>query len=201
MKSIKMNLGLYYIEELKNVLKIGFVLIISAIVTLGCSRIDYVPDFDFIQGTMETKINGELIVFDYAGGSPGSFDLEYSCNELDIGIEGSMDMETPDKHSIGLDLMPSQGVGTYDNGATYYAGGSRYELATAYYKRPHLNACLDAQTDYKEEGEVTITSVDNGRYKGTFHFTAWSCDGEKVVITNGKFDVPTESELPGRICN
>lgn len=197
-----MDLALKCMKELAIVLRISFVLIISSFVTLGCSISDNNDDgFSLIPGTMEAKINGELIVFDYAGGAGGSFDLENRCRELFIGISGNMHMETPDQHQIILNLMPSQGVGTYDKGSTYYGGGGRYQLATAYYQQPYLNACLDAPTDNDGDGEVTITSVDNGRYKGTFHFTAWSCDGEKVVITDGKFDVPKESELATTFCN
>ena len=203
MKAINTDRTLKGIKELENVLKISFVLIITILAISSCSKSDNDVDDDlsFTQGTMEAKINGELIVFDQAGGIAGSFDLENSCNELFEGISGSMYIETPDQHSIHLRFMPSQGVGTYDTLATYYKGGGTNELAIPYYKRPSFNTCRDVSSDYSEEGEVTITSVENGRYKGTFHFTGWSCDGEKVIITDGKFDVAQESELAIKFCD
>ena len=57
-----MDLALKCMKELAIVLRISFVLIISSFVTLGCSISDNNDDgFSLIPGTMEAKINGELI--------------------------------------------------------------------------------------------------------------------------------------------
>jgi len=163
-------------------------LLLITVLVFACSKSD--DSDDSFAGTMEATINGELVVFDYASGA-GHFDLDNSCIEPFYRIIGGTDDEINDGHAILFDFdAVHQGVGTYNTYATYIRYIGPYNNGFNYTVYSSERYCEEDQTDYMEEGEVTITSTDNNRYQGTFRFNlSYGCGEDVVVITDGKFDI------------
>ena len=162
--------------------------LLFTVLLLACSKSD--DSDDSFTGTMEAIINGELVVFDYAHGN-GHFDLDNSCIEPFGSITGSTEDQITDGHSISFHFDAlHQGVGTYNTLASYIRRSGPYNNGFNYTVYSSERYCEEDQTYYMEEGEVTITSTDNDRYKGTFRFNlSYGCGDDVVVITDGKFDI------------
>ena len=181
---------------MKTTLLIRSTLILCIAICLGCSK-DSIDDERF-KGTMQAKVNGELIVFERASGY-GFFDLENSCNRNFHQITGGMEFRASDGHTIYLSFNPSQGIGTYNLFGQYHTWIGEYsDFGTngIFYHQNYFVS--ETQTHHEEIGSVTITSVENDRYKGTFYFTA-VYNGEDyyglpnvVNITEGKFEILAE---------
>ena len=181
---------------MKTILKFKHVIIFCLLICFGCSKDSL--DNERFSGTMQAKINGELIVFESASGY-GFFDLANSCSRNFHQIIGSMEYRTSDGHTIYLNFNPSQGIGTYNLYGEYHTWigeYSNYGYNGIFYHQNYFVA--ETQTHHKEIGSVTITSVENDRYKGTFYFNA-VYNGEDyhglpniVNITEGKFEILAE---------
>ncbi|MEH6538089.1 MAG: hypothetical protein V7719_16935 [Psychroserpens sp.] len=172
-----------------------FLFLFSLLFLLGCSKDDdNVREF----GTMEARINGELVIFANASGY-GFFDLENSCSKNFHQVIGGMEFRASDGHTIYLNFRPSQGIGTYKSNGQYHTWVGEYsDFGTngIFYSQNYFVG--ETQTHHEEIGFVTVTSVENNRYKGTFYFTA-VYNGEDyydlpevVNITEGKFDILAE---------
>lgn len=172
-------------------------LLFLSLLFFSCSKNDN-DNQDRFEGTMEAKINGELIIFERATGD-GSFNMTEDCIEDFHMVRGAIgfDNSSPEGHLINLYFRPSQGLGIYQPNATYITYSDWYDqsvtLISTGYNQYHF--CVETQTHTLEEGSVTITSTENERYKGTFYFTAVrSCDAT-VVITEGKFEIPQKLKM------
>ena len=166
---------------------------------VSCSKSDD-DSHDRFEGTMEAKVNGELVKF-YSAWGDGSLDMQNKCLRPYHRIFGDWEARTSNGHRIVLNFYPSQGIGTYNPVATYtkweeYKEPLSYNSAT--YNQHHFD--VETQTHYEEDGVVTITSTGNNRYIGTFYFTAVNENGdairlgfpEEVTITEGKFEILKE---------
>jgi len=172
--------------------------LIFCLLTFFCCSKDSLEE-DPYQGTMEAKINGELVIFDRAMGEGSIYfpqDCMGSINKIIREVyteEISNGEKVVSGHLIFLYLDTSLGTGTYNPHALYIRKLTSYKMA-GYYQF-HINS--EHQT-IEEEGEVKITSTANNRFKGTFRFTAVNenLDSETlglpniVVVTEGKFDIP-----------
>jgi len=170
---------------MKTIMGHRFVFLFCILFLLCCSKDD---DYVRESGTMEARINGKLVIFDSASGY-GFFDLDNHCNRNFHQIIGGMEFRASDGHTIYLDFRPSQGIGTYKI-------FGRYHTWVGEYSDYGDNGIFYSQNE--EIGSVTITSVENDRYKGTFYFTA-VYNGEDyyglpnvVNVTEGKFDILSE---------
>ena len=77
-----------------------FLFLFSLLFLLGCSKDDdNVREF----GTMEARINGELVNFANASGY-GFFDLENSCSKNFHQVIGGMEFRASDGHTIYLNF-------------------------------------------------------------------------------------------------
>ena len=171
--------------------KLLLVLLLS-LFFVDCSKSDD-DSQDRFEGTMEAKINGELIIFERAHGD-GSFNMAEDCIEDFHMVKGviGFDNSSPEGHLINLYFRPSQGLGTYQPNATYLTYSNWVDqsvtlISTGYHQ---YHFCVETQTHTLEEGSVTITSTENDRYKGTFYFTAVRRCDKMVVVSEGKFEIP-----------
>ena len=149
---------------------------------MNCSK-DSISEEPF-SGTMQAKINGELVVFDTAYGN-SFFDLERSCYEKFHKLFGSMENKEGVGHSINLGFSPSQGVGEYSLNA-------QYTIWTGpYYDRN--NSVGYGFNHLCNEGMVTITSTSNNRYKGVFNFVVKDNEcNDTIIVTDGEFEIGQE---------
>ncbi len=189
---------------MKTTLLIRSVIIFCLITCFSCSK-DSVDEERFT-GTMQAKINGELIVFESASGY-GFFDLGKRCSDPFHQISGVNGFGAfspgdyanapPDGQLIILNFHPSDGVGTHNLSGEYLTYSDWIppinKNIESYYQ---YHFCSETQTHHVEEGSVTITSTANNRYKGTFHFTAtYGCGDNIVVITEGIFEINQKNPL------
>ena len=186
---------------MKTTIIFRFVLAFCLLACIYCSK-DVDNEEVTFRGTMEAKINGELIIFDWASGD-AYFDLDNSCYKPFHAIQGvrgfeafspsDYDKAPPDGQSIHFRFDPFFGLGTYNSGASTvmmydnWDGHSNKNIKS--YSQWYFDS--ETQTEYIEEGFVTIISIENGRIKGTFYFTAVNTMNreEKIFITDGKFEI------------
>lgn len=150
------------------------------------------------QGTMEAKVNGKLVIFEHASGY-GFYDLDNHCYKNFHQITGGMEFRASNGHTIYLNFKPSHGIGIYNPNGEYHTwlgNYSDYGDNGIFYHQNYFVS--ETQTHSEEIGSVTITSMENDRYKGTFYFTA-VYNGEDyyslpniVNITEGKFEILAE---------
>lgn len=183
-----------------NHIKIALI-IISFFTFFSCSKDS--SDENRFEGTMEAKINGELVTFHSAWGD-GSYNLDEGCIEPFYRVFGTWEEQVANGHTVILNFYPSQGLGTYNPVASYSKWEEFIEplwYNSATYYQNHFD--VETQTHFEEVGEVTITSTANNRYKGTFYFTAVNENGDAIrlgfpeifVITDGKFEIPQRVPL------
>ena len=172
---------------MKTTLIIRNIIIFCLITCFSCSK-DSIDEERF-KGTMQAKVNGELIVFEGSAGY-GFFDLDKGCSDPFHQITGDWEFNAPDGHIIVLNFHPSDGIGTHNLNGTYLTWEGEYNNGNNIIGYNQYHFCSETQTHHMEEGSVTIISTANNKYKGTFHFTATDgCGDNIVVITEGIFEI------------
>jgi len=150
-------------------------------------------DEDFFNGTMQAKVNEEVIIFDEAY---GDLSLSWETGEWS-GINhiiGITDMDVSGSEiQIDFSFNPV-------TGKTYHPSCMYRTWIGKYYDYNNIRAYLTERMN--PEGSefsstLTFTSVTNNRYKGIFSFTAIIVSNnltDSVVISNGKFEIASSGK-------
>lgn len=148
-------------------------------------------DDDYFKGTMQARINGELIIFDEAYG-----DRRLGWDGIWSGINNIVGI-TDRKVSgyeiqIVFPLNQMKGV-LYHPSCMYRPWiGDYYNYNQTAYITKAINS---ANAEFS--GTLTFSSVENNRYKGTFSFTGFISDPilkDSIVVTEGKFEIDSDGK-------
>ncbi|KAF0236425.1 MAG: hypothetical protein FD181_2734 [Prolixibacteraceae bacterium] len=152
----------------------------------GCS---FLNEEDNFNGTMDARINDNLIIFDEAYGNRRlGEDLKWSGILYIVGMT-KMDVSG---YEIQIDfpLNPTKGI-TYHTSCMFRTWiGNYYDYKQTAYITKSTNSNNSEYTS-----TITFTSLENQRYKGTFSFTAnlvTDNQHDSVVVTNGNFEIDSD---------
>jgi len=166
-----------------------FLIVFCVGMITGCGVND--EDDDYYSGTMQARVNDELIIFDEAYGDRVlTWDWEWTDIQSIIGKK-----ETNTSGAtiyITFSFIPV--TGTTFHPSCYYSawnGSQDIDHTNVYYTK-------SMNTSYSEfSSTVTITSVANNRYKGTFSFKAYDDTenpADSVVVINGEFEIDSDGK-------
>ncbi|GAP69556.1 hypothetical protein BA6E_1216 [Bacteroidales bacterium 6E] len=155
------------------------------LVLAGCSKLN--EEDDYFKGTMQARINGELVIFDEAYGDRRLSWEDFTWSGI-INIVGLTDQRVSGYEiQIGFPNNPSTGI-LYHPHCMYRPWIGNYH---EYRQTAYITKSEDAGNQYSSS-TLTFTSVDNKKYTGTFSFTAYIVDSllkDSVVVTEGKFEI------------
>ncbi len=157
----------------------------------SCGFLD--EDDKYFNGTMQARVNDELILFDQAYGERiltwdwEWTDIQFIVGETDMNKSGA-------EIKISFSFVPITGT-TFHPSCTYITW-------TGNYNDNNLNAYYTKRMPETSQGtqfssSIVLTSVTNNRYEGTFSFTAYDNEQyptDSVVVTNGKFEIDSNGK-------
>lgn len=157
----------------------------SLTLIVGCNRL--VEEDDFFKGTMQARINGDLIVFGEAYGNRSLSWEDFTLSGI-INIVGLTDQRASGYEiQVGFPSNPAMGVIYHPNCMFRPWVGNYYDYQqTAYFTRSEISE------NERFSSTLTFSSVNDKRFKGAFSFTAYLVDKalkDSVVVREGKFEI------------
>lgn len=171
-------------KKYRSYFKFKLLMICCFSIIISCGILD--EEDDSFNGTMQAKVNDELISFDdvYGDRILGD-DMTWSgitklVGKTDITVSG-------DEIQIDFPFNPAEGS-TYHPHCMYRTWVGKYY---DYNQTAYITKATNSEyTEFKSS--VTFTSITDKSYEGTFSFMAYIVDEnlkDSIVVKDGKFEI------------